>query len=375
MMQLLAFLSLVSAVVQENTFAKKHPGPSPLKLDLTVSKTVGNVTSAEFWWKHSHQNVKRHGLKENISNRKNLAYFVDLYLGSSKQWVSVVLDTGSSDLWVPKSAYDPGQSYLSYDTGEPFSIGYIDGDVVKGRYFTDRLQLDDDASVLHNFKFGRADTDGVGVLGIADKNQEASMREYSNLPWALKNAGVIPKASYSLYLGPSKSSGFLLLGGIDTEKYSGTLQKYNISKSSGGLGVNIKSVNFNGHKFTVNAPALLDCGTSLGLLGGEIMNELDGIFNTTIFYQNGIEYRLTSCDQPTDKTLDFDFGDNVISLTYADAVVHDDDICMLGFAYLENRQILGDVFLRKAYVYYDLGEKTISLAQVVYSNSSNVISA
>ena len=66
----------------------------------------------------------------------------------------------------------------------------------------------------------------------------------------------------------------------------------------------------------------------------------------------------------------------MVLLSYADAVHRQESgVCLLGFAYHKNMQILGDVFLRKAYVYYDLSERTISIAQASYSNKSNIVSA
>ncbi|GEQ68396.1 hypothetical protein JCM33374_g2064 [Metschnikowia sp. JCM 33374] len=248
--------------------------------------------------------------------------------------------------------------------------------VPTGEYYLDTLQFDTAEPVLSNFQFAQASTSSPGILGVADKNQEASQSTYNNLPWALQSAGITSKASYSLFLGPDGGSGSIIFGGIDTEKYTGTLAPYNIDSSANGLAVDIQTVNFGGKTISVNAAALLDSGTSLGLLTKELIQELDVLFSTTVVSQGSIQYRQTSCNQPTDQFLEFNFGSNTISLSYADAIVKQDDgTCLLGFGYDNNIVILGDVFLRKAYVYYDLTDQTISLAQASYSSNSNIISA
>ncbi|GEQ68881.1 hypothetical protein JCM33374_g2550 [Metschnikowia sp. JCM 33374] len=361
--------------------SQKRDSPSPLKLDFTVSKNVGNSTAKEFWSKYRAQQNKRDGYPVNAYNYRDVAYHVDVYLGSNGQKNSVMLDTGSADLWVPNTGYNPSTSDTSSDLGEPFSIWYADGSESQGEYYSDSLSFANGAFVVENFQFARAGSStgnfGTGVLGIADTNQEASQNTYDNLPYALQSAGITPKASYSLFLGPKGDSGTIIFGGIDTEKYTGNLATYNIDTNAGGLAVDIQSVNFNGKDIPVNAPALLDSGTTLGFLNKKLMNELDVIFKTTITTLGSSQYRLTSCVQPSDKFLKFNFGANTISIPYSEAIGNPvgNGLCYLGFGYNGNQMYLGDVFLRKAYVYYDLTDQTISLAQSSYSSASNIISA
>lgn len=365
------------ALAQRNSFLKVVENTNkPFKLDFTILKLHSENDHTYFSMQDGYRWNKRDPCFAKISSFKDVIYLVDIFLGSGQQKVVVLLDTGSSDLWVPHTEYDPTLSNSSKPTNETFEIGYLDGTVIEGKYFMDQLKLGGQSPSLFNFKFARARGHSMGVLGISNRAQQASEKPYDNFPWALKAAGIIPKASYSLFLGPSNKGGSVIFGGIDTEKYWGKLTKYNISKEIMGLGIDLKLVSVNGQKFTLNTPVIFDSGTSLAFLPGEIINELDAIFNTTTFYHQGIEYRHTSCDQPTDKTLDFDFGNNVISLTYKEAVVEQEDgTCVLGFAYYQNMQLLGDVFLRKAYVYYDLSEQTISLANAKYSNLFHIISA
>ncbi|GEQ69831.1 hypothetical protein JCM33374_g3506 [Metschnikowia sp. JCM 33374] len=363
-----------------------HPEPPvkrsisalPIKLDFTVQQISSNYIPIENL--ATSDNVsdsdinKRNMLCEQIYKYHDLAYITTIYLGSQKQSVTVSIDTGSADLWVPGISYDPQLSSLSYYTGQSFDVGYLGGENLHGTYFLDRFQFGSESSVLPSFQFARADSSRLGVLGLGDTSLLASQTPYDNLPWALYNAGIISKPAYSLFMNPENGTGALIMGGIDTEKYSGELFGYMASTTNDGLGINLKAMTFNGKHSVINELVYLDSGTSFGLLSRNVMKELDVAFDTTVWTFNGVEYRGTSCDQPADKSIDFEFGHNTISITYADAIIRKPDgTCLLGFGYYNGKYVLGNVFLKKAYVYYDLMEKSISFAQVASSNSSNII--
>lgn len=384
---MLGFFSLLSIAAYVNGLTipqlenqlEARSGPAPLALDFTVSKTIGNQTVKEFWASARKVGISRRGsYPEIITDISDVSYNINIYLGDNRQLSTVALDTGSSDLWVTSSTYTPGDS--AQNTWNPFDIGYADGSTAQGYYYLDDLAFSTlgNPTVL-NFQFALVDSDlGGGILGIADKNQEASIQTgsgtYNNLPWALQLEGFTPKASYSLYLGPDRGSGTVIFGGIDTDKYTGTLTKY--STTGGGQGVNVASINVNGDSITANEPYILDSGTSLGFTSAAVQSQLDSLFNPTIVPQGDINYRQVSCNQPTDKYVTFNFGQNLIKFSFAELINHEDDgTCFLGFTTYQDYRILGDVFLRKAYVYYDLTDKTISLAEALYSSSSNIISA
>lgn len=396
MLSQLSILSLALALVQGLAIPKgevadiaARDGPSPLKIDFDVSDTVGNLTAKDYWAKVSelrHQNKKRGSYPETIVDYKDISYNLNVYLGSNNQKVLVSLDTGSSDLWVTDSddgsgSYNPLSSSSAQDTGEEFSISYEDQSGSSGEYYLDTFKFSTSSPVLKNFQFAsvsQSSTGIAGILGVGDKNTESTRNQYDNLPWALNKAGLTPKASYSLYSGSELTKkGSIIFGGIDTEKYSGSLTKYSIDTANGpGLSVNVPTIDVDGHQISVNQPFVLDSGTSLGLVPKNVQSYLDKIFNPTLTTQGGITYRIVSCNQPTDKFITFNFGSNSIKLSYADAISNSDGQCLLGFTYYQDDVfILGDVFLRSAYVYYDLTDKTISLAQAKYTDSSNIISA
>lgn len=344
---------------------------------LNFAVTKKERAASEYWPQMVEGVEKRHSKREitlPLTNYQDVIYHADIQVGNSK--CTVALDTGSSDLWV----WGPGEGGQggSYDTstgkntGEAFEISYLDNTASAGEYYTDSFGFGG-SKLLDDFRFGvvsRSNDDSFGVLGIADRNQEVlantAGKTYDNLPWALKKAGVIKSASYSLWLnGGGKNDGTILFGAKDDSKYDGDLVSYPIDKSANALAVNLQSVDLNGKSFNINKPVILDSGTTGGILPSEVMAHFDEIFKPTMNTpRSGLVERYVDCNQPDDKYVEFNFGKNKIRASYKDITMSfGQGRCMLGFTEHEDRYILGDAFLRNAYVYYDLDNQEISLAQ------------
>ena len=201
-------------------------------------------------------------------------WFTKLSLGTPPQDVEVLLDTGSSDLWVPsvglfdcRQSRCPGGScklltpceifgMLQYadaartvdqnksttcqvDKRQPFSMEYLDTSNVAGNYLLDTLTVGD--CKLANFSFAAATVSTTfvqqngsmtGILGVnaaIDKTECArgGCKEGSVKPTiseAMVSAGCIGSSSYSLFLDDDNSRGpSILFGGVDTAKFTGPL--------------------------------------------------------------------------------------------------------------------------------------------------------
>jgi hypothetical protein len=61
-------------------------------------------------------------------------------------------------------------------------------------------------------------------------------------------------------------------------------------------------------------------------------------------------------------SIDFKFGNTVIKVPYADFIWHNDDRCVLGVFQDDEFPVLGDTFLRAAYVVYDWDNRNVWLA-------------
>ena len=187
-------------------------------------------------------------------NNAQTMYIANLEIGSPAQQVQVMIDTGSSDLWVIGSQnpscidnggkvncsqygtfnQDKSLSWSKNDSVE-FSISYLDGSAAKGDFGQDDIQFAKDFKLSKaNFAVVDNTTTEIGVFGVGYSSLESSSTKYSNIPQALKEQEVIAKAAYSLYLdSKSSSEGSILFGGIDHAKYSGELKAIDIVPTDG----------------------------------------------------------------------------------------------------------------------------------------------
>lgn len=362
---------------------------APLKLDFDVVKDTKALHHPKRYVEHANAKFGKRASSVPITEDKEIMYNLDIYLGSQKEKITVLLDTGSSDLWVygpdvqsaQGGTFDPKQSSKGSETGEDFSISYQDGSTALGALYKDAFTFGTGQAQLLGFQFAVADkaqTKTPGILGIADRDQESAHSQYDNLPWALQKAGVTCKASYSLFLGSQEEQkGTVIFGGIDTAKYEGQLQKYDLEPNN-YLGLTAESASVNGNTIQLGEYYNVDSGTSWNMWPS---NLVEAVADALGYSDVQDDLYIIDCNQPTDKNLTFSFGQNEISIPYNDLVIsvgtQDSPQCALGAqqAKSEGPFVLGDVFMRSAYVYYDLSGRTISIAQAKYTSDSNVVSA
>jgi len=197
--------------------------------------------------------------------------------------------------------------------------------------------------------------------------------------------------------------GTVLFGGYDTDKFEGGLsildmqpaEQDQISRmlviwSSIGVTDNTGASTIIP---TSSAPqsVLLDSGTALTVLPQDVFDNLTQYFGAVNDQQLGAW--TVPCDGLGAGTLDFGFGDAsgpVISVPFNELAIpatdndgnfitykNGDPVCMLGLDVASDGLgiILGDTFLRSAYVVYDLGRKQIGIAQTRFNVSTSNVQA
>ncbi|KIX09933.1 uncharacterized protein Z518_01014 [Rhinocladiella mackenziei CBS 650.93] len=358
---------------------------------------------------------KRQGTVEQTLDNEESLYYANLSLGTPEQSLRLHIDTGSSDLWVntPDSSfcssatnpceggtYDPSASSTYKFVNDEFNISYVDGSGAIGDYVTDTLHFG--GHTLNDFQFGIGETSSSqqGVLGIGYASNEvqvnrAGLDPYPNLPEALVNASLIASNAYSLWLNDlDASTGEILFGGVNTEKYEGDLATMPIIQTYGGYyelvvaltGMTVAGTDLSSSS-SLPAGVLLDSGSTLSYLPDDITQE---IYNQVqAVYQPDVGAAYAECSlASSDATLDFDFSGQTISVPYNELFLNagtnnfgqpltftnGEEACLFGIApTLGGTALLGDTFLRSAYVVYDLANNEISLAQTVFNSTSDNI--
>ena len=356
-------------------------------------------------------------------------YYANLSLGTPAQELRLHIDTGSSDLWANVESseicadrrdycsggatYNPNASSTYKYVNSDFNVSYVDGSGAAGDYATDTLSIGGHTLTGLQFGIGYESTSADGILGIgyaADEAQvnAAHQKSYANLPQAMVSAGLINSNAYSLWLDDLEANtGSIIFGGVDTDKYTGQLQTLPIQQEFDEYAEIIITVSsmkmVNGdstNNLNTDLPTavILDSGSSLTYLPNT--NAIYTAVNAQYSQQDGAAF--VSCSLANENiTLDFTFTSITISVPISELVLSIDDIeegrespnegyngagsyhtggsdeniCLFGIAPSQgSTSVLGDTFLRSAYVVYDLANNEISLAQTNFnSTTSHVI--
>ncbi|KAJ5491605.1 aspartic-type endopeptidase opsB [Penicillium diatomitis] len=334
-----------------------------------------------------------------LDNEQTL-YFANVSLGTPKQDLRMVIDTGSSDLWVnaPNSTlcenkknqcqisgtYD-GSSSSTYKYVNPyFNITYADGSQAAGEYASDTLHIG--GATLKDFEFG------IGYISSSPAIVQTSHSTYNNLPKAMVDSGLIKSNAYSLWLNDlDANTGSILFGGVNTKKYHGSLQTLPIEPIRGIyaefiIALTAVAMTNSSGTTTYNTQALpsavlLDSGSSLSYLPNDIVrllyNDLDVALD-----QSGNGYlpcRLASEDIKvsftfTSPTIEVSMSELLLDVGSGLTFNNGDRACAFGIAPAGNSMaVLGDTFLRSAYVVYDLANHEISLAKTNFNSTEDHI--
>ena len=159
---------------------------------------------------------------------------------------------------------------------------------------------------------------------------------------------------------------------------NGTYQDLLVTLS--GITINQTGVNTPITSSSLPTPILLDSGTSLLVLPSDIYHEFASVFNAV---RDSGDLSVDCAYQTTQPKgyVTFNFGDSsstaAINVPFDELILSipgDSKNCMLGIQEAtDNGYILGDVFLRSAYVIYDLTHNQIGLAQANFESSTSTL--
>ena len=255
------------------------------------------------------------------------------------------------------------------------------------------------------FGLGLDATSQQGVMGVGFPLNEAILQfsgtqPYPNLVDQMVSQKIIQSRTYSLYLDDIEAStGNIIFGGVDTAKFSGTLSTFPINVDSTGtatqfiismtgLSLTQPSGKTIGIGASSNYPlsVLLDSGSSYMSLPAGIVSSLANALGAR-FNAELQGYLLPNCNsQFASGTLNFFFSGVQIVVPFDEFIVNPTQpdgtplkfsngqpVCILGVlsGTSDNIAVLGDTFLRSAYVVYDL-VKHLSTSILIVGQSANL---
>jgi hypothetical protein len=346
---------------------------------------------------------------------------MNLTIGTPPQTITAAFDTGSTDLTVnvvsndfctsatPSpclGAYSINSSSTAKQVGTVPFISTYETTQYTGNWYTDTISFAE--KTVASFVFAAADIASNGTenwfgvsfaipqigrpTGSAPPTNQSSLGQ-------MVSAGIIPASAYSIWMDRNSSKGGnVLLGGVDTSKFVGELQAYpviptvpsinlylslNINMTSASVGgSNPITGNPNASEFP--ASVLIDTGNPNLLLPTTLVASIYAAYSIqTLTLANGAKFGVCNCSLGSSPaTLDISFPNLQISIPFSDLVISPTAALYAGFNIPASEElpagtcmflvsptnplfgnILGDNFLRYAYVVVDLDSKQVGLAQ------------
>lgn len=323
-----------------------------------------------------------------LTNYMNAQYFTEIQLGSPPQSFKVILDTGSSNLWVPSvdcsslacylhQKYDHEASSSYSKNGTKFAIQYGSGSL-EGYISQDTLTFGDlvipnqDFAEATNepglaFAFGKFD----GILGLA--YDTISVDKVVPPIYNAIDQKLIDEPKFAFYLGDTSKSeedgGVFTIGGIDETKFKGDITWLPVRRKA------YWEVEFNGiglgdeYATLKNHGAAIDTGTSLIALPSQLAELLNAQIGAEKSW-NG-QYTLDCTKRDSLPDLTFTLAGKNFTITAYDYTLEVSGSCISAFTGMDFPEpvgplaIIGDAFLRKYYSIYDLGKNAVGLAESI----------
>jgi len=306
---------------------------------------------------------------------ENAQYYGPLTIGTPPQSFNVIFDTGSSNLWVPSktgfhplnfhSKYDSSKSSTYVKNGTSFAIrygsgsltGFVSEDTVNLGTVAVKNQLFAEATSEPGlaFKVGKFDgIMGMGFQSIAVDGMQPA--------WYSAVAAAGGDNTFGVYLGGGSGiGGEMTLGGVDKAHYTGDLTYVPVSRAKYWQ-ITVDSFSIGGLS---KVEGILDTGTSLLVAPPDVVSAFGKKIGATNVL--GKEWTIDCSKIDSLPELEIQIAGKAFNLSGKDYVLNVSGQCLLGMTGMDlSREglslILGDVFLRKYYTVFDLGNTRVGLA-------------
>ncbi|KAF2232795.1 cellular aspartic protease [Viridothelium virens] len=319
-----------------------------------------------------------------VSNFLNAQYFSQIAIGTPPQEFKVVLDTGSSNIWVPSSEcgsiacyihskYDSSSSSTYQKNGSEFKITYGSGSL-EGFVSHDQVQIGDlkfeqdfaEATSEPGLAFAFGQFDGILGLGYDTISVNKMVPPFYNM----LDQGLLDEPVFAFYLSDTNENGDdseATFGGINKNHYTGKMTKIPLRRKA-YWEVDLDAITFGDNTAEIDdTGVILDTGTSLISLPSTLAELLNREIGAKKSYNGQYTVECDKRDGLPD--LSFTLSGYNFTITPYDYILEVRGSCISSFMGNDfpppagPLAILGDAFLRKWYSVYDLGDDTVGLAK------------
>lgn len=313
-----------------------------------------------------------------ISDFQNAQYFGPIGLGTPAQNFKVIYDTGSSNLWVPnhksflssKDVYKHDKSSTYVANGTEFKILYGSGPV-SGFFSEDTMHMGGFDVTKYTFAEvnvtkGLGPAYGIGKFdGICGMGYDRLVQGGGPAPFtALVNSGQLDEPVFAFYLGDNQP-GELVLGGVDPNHYTGNFTYVPVTEA-GYHQIALGGLSIGGKAMTSCTKAIVDSGTSLLAGPKEEVKAIAAAVGAKQLSPLVQEYTIDCNANAPDIVITL--SGKEYTLAFEDYIIKDESLCLFAFTGIDvpapngPLYILGDVFMRKFYTKFDVGQQRLGFA-------------
>jgi len=328
------------------------------------------------------------GHQVKLSNFMDAQYFAEIKIGG--QSFKVIMDTGSSNLWVPgnkcnsiacwfHTRFDPSKSKTFKKNGTAFAIRYgsgsLEGEINDDVIEVAGLKLKGQFGMSTKepgmaFVFGKFD----GILGLGyDTIAVNHVVPPFNLMIEQHNIDKV----FGVYLSHKEhaDASEIVFGGVNKDRYTGDIHYAKVVRKA-YWEVSLDKVTVGDLELSGNHTAAIDTGTSLIA----IPNEEAELINQKIGAKKGMtgQYTVDCAAIPKMPAITLEFNGKPFELSADDYILKvsgspiggggGEEQCVSGFMGLDMPPklgkiwIVGDAFLRKYYTIYDQEQHRVGFA-------------
>eukprot|EP00744_Colponema_vietnamica_P001293 GILI01002156.1.p1 GENE.GILI01002156.1~~GILI01002156.1.p1 ORF type:complete len:430 (+),score=127.67 GILI01002156.1:97-1290(+) len=321
--------------------------------------------------------------KITLDNFRNTQYVGRIGVGSPAQYLNVIFDTGSANLWIDSALckdqscvthdqYDHSKSSsfkeIGFEVGVQFGTGELKGKISEDSLSLGPLTIPKQSIGEITNESGEVFMEGKfsGILGLA----YPALAAYNFVPAFdnVMNQGLLTRNMFAFHFSTDPEQGSVVFGGTDPSKYVGELHRVPVIEKY-YWAIKLDDIKYDGHSLGIcegGCKAVVDTGTSLITAPDESVDVL--------LSKLSLE---DDCSNVADlKDLTFVIGGKDYPLASSEYVLSGADdsgrkYCAPGFMPLDVPEprgpllILGDMFMRRYYTVFDRDTDTVGFAPLV----------